>query len=87
MSPIFLLAIRRYQSYFSHIRKKAKNRGTTTHTWYNLDYCHARPNTSKPQWNPEKTTTNSVLWACVVQAVNKSKKNPEEAGAGNVIKA
>jgi hypothetical protein len=81
MSPIFLLAIRRYQSYFSHIRKKAKNRGTTTHTWYNLDYCHARPNTRKPQWNPEKTTTNSVLWACVVQAVNKSKKkNPEEAG-------
>jgi len=76
MSPIFLLAIRRYQSYFSHIRKKAKNRGTTTHTWYNLD-CHAPPN--KPQWNPEKTTTtNSVLWACVVQAVNKSKKKPQK---------
>jgi hypothetical protein len=37
--------------------------------------------TRKPQWNPEKTTTNSVLWACVVQAVNKSKKKPEEAGA------
>merc|ERR1712077_154566 len=80
MSPIFLLAIRRYQSYFSHIRKKAKNRGTTTHTWYNLDYCHARPNT-RTIVEPRKTTTNSVLWACVVQAVNKSKKTPEEAGA------
>jgi hypothetical protein len=77
LSPIFLLAIRRYQSYyFSHIRKKAKNRGTTTHTWYNLD-CHA-PQTQAPQWNPEKTTTNSVLWACVVQAVNKSKKNNQK---------
>jgi hypothetical protein len=57
------------------LEKKAKNRGTTTHTWYNLD-CHAPPN--KPQWNPEKTTTNSVLWACVVQAVNKSKKKTQK---------
>jgi hypothetical protein len=77
MSPIFLLAIRRYQSYFSHIRKKAKNRGTTTHTWYNLDYCHARPN-KKTTVEPRKTTTNSVLWACVVQAVNKSKKKTQK---------
>merc|ERR1712223_146044 len=38
--------------------------------------------TQEPQWNPEKTTTNSVLWACVVQAVNKSKKKPRRSWRG-----
>ena len=86
MSPIFLLAIRRYQSYFSHIRKKAKNRGTTTHTWYNLDYCHARPN-KKTTVEPRKINNKLSFVGVRCSSCKQIQKNPEEAGAGNVIKA
>jgi len=77
MSPIFLLAIRRYQSYFSHIRKKAKNRGTTTHTWYNLDYCHARPNkktTVEPRKNNNKLSFVGVRCSSCKQIQKKTQK-------------
>jgi len=78
MSPIFLLAIRRYQSYFSHIRKKAKNRGTTTHTWYNLDYCHARPNTSttvEPRKNNNKLSFVGVRCSSCKQIQKKPRRS------------
>merc|ERR1712018_162542 len=76
MSPIFLLAIRRYQSYFSHIRKKAKNRGTTTHTWYNLDYCHApkQENHSGTQKNNNKLSFVGVRCSSCKQIQKKTQK-------------
>merc|ERR1712141_826823 len=78
VSPIFLLAIRRYQSYFSHIRKKAKNRGTTTHTWYNLDCCHARPNTRttvEPRKNNNKLSFVGVRCSSCKQIQKKPRRS------------
>merc|ERR1712018_746042 len=87
MSPIFLLAIRRYQSYFSHIRKKAKNRGTTTHTWYNLDYCHAHPN-KKTTAEPRKISNKLSFVGVRCSSCKQIQKKPRRSWrAGNVIKA
>merc|ERR1711936_276424 len=59
------------------LEKKAKNRGTTTHTWYNLDYCHACPNkktTVEPRKNNNKLSFVGVRCSSCKQIQKKTQK-------------
>lgn len=67
------------------LEKKAKNRGTTTHTWYNLDYCHARPNTRttvEPRKNNNKLSFVGVRCSSCKQ-IQKQKPRRSWRGERN----